>query len=151
MGKEIPFVKEPTESVFESIGEISWVTKEPPVLTHNYFLCIFQLPFVPTQQKEFQKPELSFFFFFLQDVCQDGRERKSSKKCLLGPLCCAVPTCSVACVIPPHADVLAQTLAQCDGHCTNTPILEWRWGRGVDTNTNIDESRGRNVDINFLY
>lgn len=33
-------------------------------------------------------------------------------------------TCSAACVVPPHADVLAETLAQRDGHRTDIPELE---------------------------
>lgn len=33
-------------------------------------------------------------------------------------------TCRVACVVPPHADVLAEALAQRDGHCADIPVLE---------------------------
>lgn len=33
-------------------------------------------------------------------------------------------TCRVSCVVPPHADVLTQTLAQSDRHRTHIPVLE---------------------------
>lgn len=33
-------------------------------------------------------------------------------------------TCRVACVVPPHADVLAEALAQRDGHRADIPVLE---------------------------
>lgn len=33
-------------------------------------------------------------------------------------------TCRVACVVPPHADVLAEALAERDGHCADIAVLE---------------------------
>lgn len=65
----------------------------------------------------------------MQEVCRDGRGRNSqptlsSKNLSFGLLAVRCFTCSAACVIPPHADVLAETLAQRGGHGTSIPVLE---------------------------